>query len=248
MRITASHYYYFGSVSASVGASLVSPAGWEALRLSNADDNPFTLPADRRQWEKDCQTRIDLRQRAASILRLVQDHNLNAVFSAGVGCAQLEFHLKQLAPSLYLTCTDYTPGVVERLRTIFPECDRVECFDMLASPWPTLMSALYLLNRVDTEFSDTQFESVFARMAEAGADHVLVIPTSLLSAMGLCKEWLNRVAHTLARHPLTFAGYHRNRGSFEAAWSRHYVVASEVHLGDGRGFYLHRRDMRDQAA
>lgn len=238
MRITVRHYYYFGRDSADIGSSLLSPESWDKLRLANDHNSPFVLPATREGWLLRCEVRQDLSRRALVIAQLAHRRQLRAVFSVGVGCAYLEYHLKRHAPSLHLTCTDYSPLTIERLRTVFKECDRIEAFDIRSWDWPSQPDTLYLLNRVDSEFAEHELANIFSRMRAAGVREVLLVPTTILTPAELCKEWARRAFHVTLGHRMTFAGYLRSRASFEAAWSPNYRLAEQVPLADTSGFYL----------
>ena len=201
-------------------------------------ESPFSIPAERSQWVRLAAARQDMAERAQAIVSLLKDLNAFRVASVGVGCGWLEWHLKRLLPTLELTCTDYAPATVERLRRVFVECDCVDLFDMLTPHWPPDKDA-YLLHCVDTELSDRQWKGVIENMRRSGIQQILMIPSAFLDLRLFLAVQRRRLKGLVKRGKTTFAGYLRTKDQFRALWSPSYPVVKEIPVGNVTGFLLH---------
>jgi hypothetical protein len=241
MKWTIKHYYPFPPSTVLPTDSLLSPHAWEQLRTDDggAGANPdFHLPSERGEWLRLCEESEFSAACARGIAALVRREKFSSVVSVGAGRALIEYHLKALLPSVALTCTEYSPGVVERLRHVFTECDRIELLDVTA-PWaPVAPGQLVLFNRLDTELDDDQWRRVFSNLASAAVPTVLVVATGFLTPKTLLLEVAQRAISIVRRRPLTFAGYTRTRARFRDLWASHYRVAHEVPVGSLTGFLL----------
>lgn len=245
MKYTLRHYYDFKGSRSLGGGSLQSAQAWDELRsdqgLEHAAD--FYMPESREEWAQLARQAAGINAQAHALAGFITRENFSSLVSCGVGRAFLEFHVKQVLPGLKLTCTEYSPQVVARLRRVFPECDRIECHDFTRAGWPPPGDrTLYLLNRVDTELDDRQWPTVFANLAAENVRHVLVVATAFLTPRVLASELKRHVLSRLCRRPLTFAGYVRTRDAFTELWRPRYRIASEVPVGDLTGFLLARAD------
>jgi hypothetical protein len=243
MKWTLRHFYAFPKEVAPLQESLLSPEAWDNVRTKNSGgaNAEFYLPTDRTAWLQICETSTASHESAAAIRLLIEREGHARIFSAGVGRACVEYHLKKMLPSVSLTCSEFSQVVVERLRGVFQECDEITYLDLLAS-WPAIPEGtLVLLNRVDTELSDAQWEIVFARMATAGASAVLVVATGFLTPRTLGWEIVTRFRSSLQGIPLTFAGYVRSKSRFRELWQRSFVTVTECSIGSLTGFLLRRR-------
>jgi len=114
MKGTAKTYHHFAEASGPVGTSLLSRRAWDALRTSG--HLGFAIPGSRAGWLASFANRDDLQTRAKDIVALSHDLRLTRVFSVGVGGAALEYFIKLQDPRICLTCTDFAPETVRRLR------------------------------------------------------------------------------------------------------------------------------------
>lgn len=236
MRRTIKHYYPFKRAKG-VGDSLAASAtAWDALRTG--DDSWQSVPKDRSVWVARGKRRPEIAVHARAIVALVKREGFHSLISVGVGAAYLEYNIKRLHPSLRLTCSDFTPRSIDRLREVFLECDSIEVFDMLKDRWQPRQNALYLLYRVDNEFSDEQWKGLFARIASQNIDDVLFVPSAFLGWSFFIKEKLFNLWHRLKGYRIMFAGYVRTRDMMKTLWSPHYQVAAEVPIGGLTGFLL----------
>lgn len=236
MKWTTKHYVDLGDAAA-IGPSLLSEARWDAARLAD-EGSPLSLPKDRARWIQKGLESPEIEQRGAAVVRLVRDGRWRRVVSVGVGCAWLEYHVKSMEPSLQLTCSDYSPRSIERLRELFPECDAIEVFDMRSWHWPATAGTLWLMHRVDAEFDDVQWHDVFAAMRRSNVQSVLFVPGRPLTLRRWVSAQVNRWIHRRLGRPIALAGYLRTRDAIRALWVPHYRVVSELPVGDLTGFLL----------
>jgi len=243
MKLTIRHYFDFGDHASAVGRSLCSVGSWDAIRLSD-DASGFSIPPDREKWLAKANANAQLAQRAEALVLWLKRLGIRRLASVGVGTACLEYHIKRLHPSLILTCTDYTPSAIGRLRAVFPECDNVRVFDMLSPEWPT-DSGLHLLNRVDTELDDAQWMRVFDCMAKSSVNQVLVVPSEFVTCRVILSEKVRYLLSLAKGRKPTFAGWLRTRDRFLSLWDRWYQVQEHVPLAGLEGFLLTRRSEGD---
>jgi hypothetical protein len=219
------HHFDFGPDRAVVGDDLVRAEAWDALRTRT--DGAFAAASSREELERTADGRPEIAERARAIERWLDQRDVNALASYGVGGGVLEAWLLRLSPERRLALTDYGPETIERLRVLFPEVE-VTRHDLLRdSP---LDAEVHLFHRVDTELTDEQWRGVLHRFADAT---ILVVATEVATPRRLGQELLLRAR---SRH-LTRAGWLRTRGSFEALW-RGTHDAEELRLYDLDGWAL----------
>jgi hypothetical protein len=216
--LTVPHYYDFGEERDLVGETLVRPGSWDALRTRT--DGPFALGSSQADWERRALAPPELGLRAEALARVIEALGVSKVASYGCGIASLEFRLLRIAPHLELTVADYTPETVGRLEEFFPAA-AVRQHDLLNEP--PLPAQLHLFHRIDTEFTNDQWQGVLRRFA---SQPVLLIASEVLQARGIALELLKRFGPGEA----TPAGLVRNRPAFRRLWrdthdSRHLQVA-----------------------
>ena len=245
MKFTLRHYYDFKGSRSLGGGSMQSAQAWDELRSDRGLEQSadFYMPAERKAWVQLARQTAGVKNQAHSLAGLITREGFTSLVSCGVGRAILEYHLKLLLPSLALTCTEYSPEVVARLRQVFPECERIECHDFTRASWPPPSNrTLYLLNRVDTELADEEWPGVFANLAAEDVRHVLVVATAFLTPRVLASELKRHVLSLVFRRQLTFAGYVRSKAAFTVLWQQHYRIVGEMPVGDLTGFLLARLD------
>ncbi len=244
MRCMIKHYYDFGQKAEVVGENLLSPDSWERLRMEKGTleiDSAFALPKERSYWIRVCHESLQTEESARDIGRIIRLKQITNIFSVGVGRACVEYHLKAQFPEVRLKCTEFSPGVVQRLREIFTECDQVEFFDITSRNWPLSDDrCLHLLNRVDTELDNEKWQEVFANMAQSKVENVLFVVSGYLSWRTLAQELWCRCRSLFLGRQLTFAGYLRTKDVFRTLWAPYYFVEEEGIIGGLSGFLLRR--------
>jgi hypothetical protein len=209
MRLTLPHYYDFGAERDLVGADLVRPEAWDALRTRTT--GPFALPATRAEFEQAALGREDIRLRADAIDAWLEQQSVRRLVSYGAGAASLELLLHRRRPDRELVLTDYAPATVERLRSVFPEVETVR-HDLLADG--PLEGDMHLFHRIDTEFTNRQLREVLARFRDRP---VLLVATEVAALRRMLAElW----ALPRKRLRASRAGVMRTEAAFEALWRR----------------------------
>lgn len=219
--LTIRHRYDFGPDRDRVGAHLVSPQSWDAIRETSG---PFGLPSTRVEWERAAGDG-DFAERAAAIAAVADELGACRVCSYGVGAAFVELNLARLRPDLELVCTDFAPRTLARLRELFPEAD-VRHHDLLSDA--PLEADLHLFHRIDSELSNRQWRTVLARFREP----ILLVATELLEMGALLRELRLRFSDTA-----TDAGYIRTEAGFRSFWRRSHRDR-KLRIGSHTGFLL----------
>ena len=230
MRLTLRHVYDFGADAERLGRDLDRPETWDALRET---PGVFQLPATRGAWEERART-PELASRARDIAALARRLGARSVASYGVGNAGLELNLSRELPEVRLSCGDYTPRTVERLRGLFPEATVVR-HDLRADG--PLEADLHLMHRIDAELTADEWRRVLARYGEP----ILFVPALLLGWVTAAKEILRRVRKPRA----TRAGYFRTEDALRDLWEPTHTD-ERLPVGDLTGFLL-RPKTRGQA-
>ena len=209
-----------------MGGTLLDPSAWDAAR---ALPGPFELPETRAEWELSAR-RGDLRERAVDVASVARGLGAASLCSHGVGTALLEWNLHRVEPELKLTCTDFAPVTVERLRRLFPEAE-VMLRD-LVDPAPPIAD-VHLMHRLDAELADDDWRSVFARIDRP----ILFVPNVVLDLAGAAREVARRL---LRRGALTEAGWFRNEAALRALWSESHRDRP-LTVSESRAFLLEPR-------
>jgi hypothetical protein len=219
--LTIRHRYEFGPDRGRVGADLVNPRSWDAIRETAG---PFGLPPTRAEWER-ASGEGDFAERAAAIAAIADELGARRVCSYGVGAAFVELRLARLRPDIELVCTDFTSRTLARLRELFPEAE-VRYHDLLASP--PVAADLHVFHRIDTEFSNRQWRTILPRFRQP----VLLVATELLEVGALLRELRLRLSKTA-----TAAGYIRTEAGFRSFWRRSHRDR-KIAIGSHTGFVL----------
>jgi hypothetical protein len=225
MRITIRHHFDFGADHDVVGADLVTPDSWDALRTRTS--GPFAAAATREELASTAEARPEIRERARAVDRCLDEMGAGTVASYGAGGGVVEWWLERLRPERRLLLADYAPATVERLRVLFPEAE-VHRHDLLADP--PLAAAAHLFHRVDTELTNAEWRQTMRRFA---GERVLVVATEVATPRRLLQELLLR----LRGGQLSRAGWLRTRSAFEALWSETHD-ARPLHVHDLDGWAL----------
>lgn len=239
MLCTVKHYAYFGANPNMVGQSLLSTQSWDAIRVDD-NDTPYSIPKDRSAWIRKCNESAEIVKRANIIVDFLKKRKVEKVVSVGVGCASLEYHIKSLYPLSNLVCTDYTSRSIDRLKSVFTECDLIQTFDMLNDEWNIYGDGLYLLNRVDTEFDNNQWKHIFLKMYQANIKDIMLIATGFLTLKTFLNEYGHFLINKIRGRKISFCGYIRTKDVFRNMW-RDYYKETEFKLGNLTGFILERK-------
>ena len=227
MKLTLRHYYDFGPHRPVVGADLVTPDAWDALRIKTT--GAFSIPTTRAEFLRVAEERHDIAERARAIDSWLEERGARVVASYGVGGATLEWCLLRLRPERKLILTDYGKATVERLAGLFPEAD-VRFHDLRRDE--PLGANVHLFHRVETEFSNSEWREVLQRFRRVP---LLVVAADVLDLRRLLIELRNRPA--LRRRGATKAGFIRTRAALEALW-RSTHDARRVQMYDLEGWEL----------
>jgi hypothetical protein len=226
-RVTVRHYHDFGNDRRLVGDELVRPEAWDAIRTHT--DGPFSLPAARGEWERRADQREDGAVRAKAIDGWLRAQSVGSLASYGVGRAFLELWLHRLNPQRSLLITEFAPATVARLAKVFREAE-VRQHNLLTDE--PLDAEVHLFSRIDTEFSNEEWRSIFQRFL----DRRILVATDIVDLARARIELRKR--HTAPN--ATWAGFVRNRCAFEALWEGTHR-AQRLRLGDLDGWALEPR-------
>jgi hypothetical protein len=223
VRLAVRRVYDFGAERSAVGSTLLSPEAWDAVRrLPGA----FRLPDSRQEWLAAGSAEPYI-SRATAVVEQARTLGARSLCSHGVGTALLEQQVQRLAPELALTCTDFAPDTVERLRSLFDgvELMRSDLRDVDSLP----QADLHLMHRLDQELSREEWRTVFASLDAA----VLFVPSEILTPVAAVKELVRRVLRPRA----TSAGLFRNEAALRDLWSV-WFEDRPVAVADEAGFLL----------
>ena len=219
---------------------MISKKNWDYLRLDD-QETPFSIPKKRRDWIEKGLKDENIKVRAEKIVDLIKAQGFSRVVSLGVGCAFLEYNIKRLFPEVYLSCSDFSPNSLERLKQVFIECDSIEYFDLLSKSWHVPDNALYLLHRLDQELDNNQWKKIFSDMAESNIKHVLFMPSQLLTLRLFLKEQIKFLVYRILNKKIYFAGYIRTKKTLNRLWEEQYTAIKEFNFGRLHGFLLERK-------
>lgn len=213
MRLTMPHMVDFGDDANVVGAQLLTPEAWDALRVETS--GPYAIAGARATLEAELGKRPDLVARAELVLRWMDDNGLRSIASYGVGAAILEFAIHRADPSRRLVVSDFAPQTVARLRELLPEVE-VARHDLARDVPPD--ADVHLFHRIDTEFDDDGWRGVFRRFDR---QRVLVVPAGVVGY----RQAFHAMRPRLRGRGATHAGWLRTASSLEALWSATHVHA-----------------------
>jgi hypothetical protein len=227
MRITVPHYFDFGADREFVGADLVRPEAWDAIRTQSTGD--FSMPASRGEWEAQAEAHPILGERARGIDELLAERGLASsdLASYGVGGAAMECWLQRARPQRKLVLGEYAPATVDRLRQIVTEAE-VHLHDLRADP--PLEAEFHLFHRIDTEFDNREWKRILDRFRER----------SILLVANIVIDWKRAVVELkegVLNRNATRSGLFRNRAAFEALW-RDTHDADPVEVADLHAWIL----------
>gem|GEM_PF-1768582 len=248
LPLTIKHYQVFGDTTPSLKEQgLTNKEAWDTLRESHPF---FSVSANREEWLAASEIEVTkdgqdtrLKDRADDIVALFNRKSISRIFSVGVGGAALEYQIKKRMPAARLTCSDYSPVTIEKLKKVFLESDELVLFDALSGNWGEVrekyigQSGVCLMYRLDAGFNDEEWKKIFRLLHEAGISRILFIPTGVLSILSIYNRKRRELVWFLKGVSTVFSGYLRTKKRFRQFWSPYYIE-EEMLLGGLKAFYL----------
>lgn len=239
--VTLRHYY---PVAGRLPDRIDSPEAWDRLRdaephLSIADERGEWLKATALEVVKDGQD-ARLIERAQDVVRFLEHAGVRELFSVAVGGAGLEYHIKRLYPAVRLTCSEYAPENVRKLKRVFPEADAIVQQDARNSDWSSLSDradACVLVYRLDPHLTDPEWRSFFVRLSAQRVRTVLYIPSRMLTWLSIVERVRTLLRWRREGAGAVFAGYTRSRPRFQSFWKSLYTPEI-AEFGGLEGFIL----------
>ena len=239
MELTLKYYHFFGDKEKELGDNLNNPESWDLLRVDDEENNPFIISKKREEWIKVANGNRSLRLRADSIVSILKENDFNKVHSFGVGAAHLEYLIKHNFPECEISCSDFAPQGVARLKKVFEEARDITSFDMLKGDWSGVSKeSLCLLYRVDTVFNDEQWSEVLKNMQKAGIKNILFIPSEILTLKKIIYQKTKYFLFKVLRRKTTFSGYVRTKQRFLSLLKNGYSIKKIQNIYDLTGFVL----------
>ena len=249
--LTIDHYFAFDDATDLLkDGRLNSSESWDMLRKNHPH---FSISENREDWLKASEAQVKkdgqdggLVQRAADIVRIIDQLGITSVFSAGVGGAGLEYQIKKIKPELKLVCSEYSSVAVERLTKVFLEANSVILFDMKKGDWSVALEGvdpdkqLCLMYRIDIDLSGNEFRSIFEKMSKAGIRNILIVLCGRLTLRGLFNRLRQRLVWKVNGTPYAFAGYLRTTKTFPRFWQFSYT-STEIECGGLTSFLLRKK-------
>ena len=226
IRVTIPHWYGFSQNIAFQGHDLRSAVNWDALRASREDG--FRMPLSSEEWRRIAEGNPDLSARAKAILELVDRWEAVKLVSLGVGTGMLEHQIKVRSASLILRCGDYASDALAHLRTYLAGEAEVEEMDLRHPSWVSDPNEIILLHRVDMELADWEWMNAFARMAQAGVRHLIIVPCGLLSTLTVLRQLKMLVGGVVFRRRLMRNGWVRSPRRLVQLFSSWYTPSDII--------------------
>ncbi|MDP2705040.1 MAG: hypothetical protein U1D31_01235 [Patescibacteria group bacterium] len=246
--VTVKHYVSFGVADPyleNIHGEKDAVRRWQILR----DKHPrYRIPKDRETWLKDLSLRKDgqddkLPERVEALATLIEKEGIRTFYSVGSGGGVFEYFLKKRIPSLKIVASEYTQEGVERLRSVFLECDKVNFFDALNDiSWVNIgadKNSIVFIYRNEREFSDKQWRQIFRAMHKAGVKRVFLGLMNMLTFLAFAQEKIRNLKHRFRGEKLNFVGFLRSRYTFRSFWKGLYTD-TEIYFPNCRGIYLKR--------
>lgn len=234
------HYFVFNNAQE---CAALDKEAWDFLRTGT--DNPaFQFESSVEEYDANCARREDC-QKIAGLIRdtlAKLEQNVSHIVSLGAGKGIVEWHLKRMLPELPITCTDYAESSVVKLGQLFLQCDKTLVFDMLAGDYGRFgKDAVLLMNRVSTEFTPSQWRSIFRSCSAAGIKHILFVPTELASLRLKAMETVCHILRRILRRQDTFCGWLYSKRELESLMSLYYRIDSMMKIGETAVYNLRSR-------
>ncbi len=226
ISFTIPHWYGFERSVAFEGNDLRTAANWDALRASS--EYGFGMPLSVEEWRRLAERNEDLSARAKAILDLVGRWDSLKLISVGVGTGMLEHQIKLNSANLVVRCGDYASTALARLRAYLADEATVEEMDLRYPSWVSDPHEIVLLHRVDMELADPEWMNAFERMAQAGVQHLIIVPCGLLSTMTVLRQGKMLVESLILRRRLMRNGWVRSPRRLVQLFSSWYTISDLV--------------------
>ena len=243
------HYYLFDNNTREKFDDVkLNQNNWDVLR-NESSNKDFSIEKTIEEYEDNCRLQEKYRKVAELIVAELSDRGLigNGIVSLGVGKWILEWHIKQICPDLYVSCTDYTPEAMEKLKSVFKSVDDVSVFDMLNGDYSLFKKdTTVIMYRVSTEFTRKQWDIIFSNMYDAGIKHIIYVPTEVASFRYMLSERISHFKNIIKRRRDIFCGWLYSESEFLkmfAGKGRHkgYYIDKSVPFDNTRIYYLSRK-------
>ena len=228
------HYYVFKD---DIGKKL-GKAGWETLR--NGNENAFALEDDKVAYESNCEQRIDYKTYAIKILQMCASNDNFISFGCGKGI--LEWHMKrQAGDRIRVTCSDYTPQQLEKLKKVFVDCDSFLLFDMLEGDYSQVdKRATVIIYRCSTEFTYKQYRQIFKKMYDRGIETIVFVPTEIITIKQGLRRYKAYAKDLLKGRKLTFCGWNYLEKELVSMFDDYYVIGKAEYIDSSVIWVLNR--------
>lgn len=242
--ITVKHYVSLEHQGSPLkDGTLRSKESWQILR----DEHPrYRIPKNRETWLEELSLKKDgqdvkLQERVKELGALIKREGIKTLYSIGSGGGVFEYYLKKQLPAIKIFASEPTVEGVERLKSVFIECDKVEVFDALnENDWKKIgedPNGMVFLYRNEREFSNEDWRKIFKYMHSAGVKRVFLGLMNMLTFLALLQEKFRNIKLRLKGVPLTYVGDLRSRYTFRSFWYNMYRD-QEINFPNGRGLYL----------
>lgn len=243
------HYYFFGDeMQKKMKGDSLNEENWDILRNDEVD-GPFSIEKTIESYEANCKKSTSYEGVAKIIIQELEKRKSDRkIISLGIGKGILEWHLKNLKPSLRVECTDYTAEAIERLKTVFVSMDAGYTFDMLNGDYSSLgVDSILVMFRVSTEFDRDQWHGVFQKMYNAGIKNIIYVPAGLDTKKEMLKEKINHFRFVIRGKKDIFCGWLYSEDEFESMFrgkeaTPYYDIDSRIPFENTAVYYLKRHE------
>lgn len=209
---------------------------WDSLRLMG--ERAFALENSKEEYIISAKQTSIYNEYAQEILTIL-GRETKSLCSLGVGKGVLEWWIKVLSPELELCCTDYTIQSLEKLKGYFPECNKIQVFDMLQGDYSVWAKYdAILMFRVSTEFDVDEWESIFNKISLAGIKKVIFVPTELMTFKDIARELCLRIRSEWRGEKSVFCGWMYSETEFEMMFDKFFKVDTVKYIHNTAIFVL----------
>ncbi len=212
------HFYVFEK---NIGKKLDKEA-WDKLRREG--ESAFAIEHTKDLYELNCEKKSEYIFWAKRILQ-VKDIGTN-FFSFGCGKGVLEWHLKKIAgDKIRVTCSDYTPEQIEKLKKVNTLCDAFLLFDMMRDDYEIIdCNSTVIIFRCSTELTVQQFKEVFRKLYNRGIEKIIFVPTEIITFKEGIRRYKVFFREWIKGNNLTFCGWSYSEAEMEKMFSDYYDI------------------------
>jgi hypothetical protein len=240
LRLTIPHWYTFDRRLNLDASGLSSAYAWDTLRTAEPAGS-FGLGISRADWRSRALSSPALQTRAGALVELLRRWEAASLVSLGVGTGMLEYLIKLDTPEIQIRCGDYAPATVALLRDRFLECDAIEVMDLANPEWVRTPEEVVLLHRVDTELSDDEWRSLFAKLHALRCRHIVFMPAGLLTPVSAASQVRTALAALLHGQALRPSGFLRTSARLRELFFDSYALSMVLPGGGVPIWALERR-------